>query len=142
MDRFCSLCPLSDCQGGVDGAEDVAEDAAGGSSRAFRTAFFGKCFGSGALCFAIGAEGKCFGSGALCFAIGAEEEDAAEDAAEEVCNGKRDCTDCSDRWDPCEWWGFLAAACAVRFKRSAMSRTASRGMSRKQDMSASQDSSS
>ena len=122
MDRFC---PLSDCQGGVDGAEDVAEDAAGRSTRAFSTAF-----------------GMCFGSGALCFAIGAEEEDAAEDAAEEVCNGKRDCTDCADRWGPCEWWRFLAAACAVRVKRSAMSRTTWSGMSRKKGMSAFQDSSS
>ena len=114
MDRFC---PRADCKGGGGGAEDVAEDAAGG--RAFAFALTGNAFG-----------------------IGPAEEDAAVDVAEEVCNGKRDCTDCSDRWDPCDWWGFLAAAFAVRFKRSAMSRTTWSGMSRKKDMNAFQDSSS
>ena len=105
MDRFC---PRADCKGGVRGAdvaaEDVAEDAAQG--------------------------GFHFGAGAR---KGVAEEEGALGTKVTVglCNGKRDCTDCSDRWDLCDWWGFLEAACAVRCKRSAMSRTTESGMSRK-----------
>ena len=124
MGRFC---PPADCKGGVRGADIAAE---GG--------------------FDFGAEGGVRGAedaaqGGFHFGAGARKgvaEDVEEDAAEEegalgtkvtvgLCNGKRDCTDCSDRWDLCDWWGFLEAACAVRCKRSAMSRTTESGMSRK-----------
>ena len=139
MDRFC---PRADCKGGVGGAEDVAADAAGGPAEEDAAEGFDNRFD-----FAPGSFAGAFASSfaiafGICLGAGPAEEDAAEDAAEEVCNGKRDCTDCSDRWDPCDWWGFLAAACAVRFIRSAMSRTTWSGMLRKKDMSAFQDSSS
>ena len=59
-----------------------------------------------------------------------------------ACSGKRDCADRTDRWDPCEWWAPLPAACALLLQSSAMSFASLVGMLPKKSKTCVQDSSS